>query len=176
MEPSSSQADKARCQSQNGIWKTLLCFHASMLIFTGKGHDSLCISCFYFASALWCTHLIWGLGLLKIFMWFTPEMAILGGGTGFTSLNYKKAELFSGYKIEALQEGSEDFYLTTILQRKDTNLGGVGGGIVLVLGSSGTTLTCGAEGCRNLCVLGMPRASINIRLCFILTWRLMLRP
>lgn len=43
-----------------------------------------------------CAQLIWFLGLLKIFMWFSPEVAILGGGRGFyLYLNCKNVKLFS---------------------------------------------------------------------------------
>jgi len=62
--------------------EVFMSLHASMLIFTGKKHKSFRISCFHFASALFCTQLMWFLGLLKIFMWFTPDTSILGGGKG----------------------------------------------------------------------------------------------
>lgn len=74
-------------EPKRDLEEPFMCFHASMLIFTGNRHKSFCISCFHFASALSsCTQLIWFLGLLKIFMWFTPQMTILGGGRGFTCI------------------------------------------------------------------------------------------
>lgn len=84
------------------------CFHISVLIFTGKGRESFYISCFYVASALFCTQLILFLGLLKISMWFNPEMVILGGGR-FISLNDKNTELFRGYKIGSATEKPQGF-------------------------------------------------------------------
>lgn len=63
-----------------------MCFRESRLIFTGKRHKRFCISHFHFASALFRAQLIRFLGLLRVSMWFIPEIATLGGGRGFTCI------------------------------------------------------------------------------------------
>lgn len=121
---------------------------------------------FYLWTVLHSTNLVFGLA---------QNFAVVYPRDGYTwwwervylCLNYKNAELFSGYKIGSAtgrQWGllSENY---TAEERQD-------GFFVLILSPSGTTFTCGAEGCRKLCSLGMPRAPINIRLCYILTRRL----
>jgi len=96
----------------------------------------------------------------------------VGKGRVYLYLNCKNAELFNGYRIGSATGGQRGLLFSNYTAEGRHGFGFV----VLIFSPSGTTFTCGSEGCRKLGSLGMSRASINIRLCFILTRKLLLRP